>query len=140
MKPSKLVFAGNIPYLAALMLAAGAFYAGYSYCVGTIKPQSKIVYAEKAAVVYGQMIKMEEVSDDALDAKLRKPILDVLTKYQRAGYVIIDASKDDAGNMSIMALPAEARDITPELEAAVARAAGQAGGNAPSKPARRPGE
>ncbi|PTT90210.1 hypothetical protein DBR42_06450 [Pelomonas sp. HMWF004] len=138
MKISKIIFAGSLPYFSMLVIGAGAFYAGYIYCAGTITPQSKIVYAEKAAIVYGQMMKLDQVSDEVIDAKVRKPMIDVLKKYQREGYTVIDTSKDEQGNMSIMTLPPEARDITGELKAALAKANGQTVED--SKPAKKVGE
>jgi len=137
MKISGILFAGKLPYFAAVMLCAACFYAGHEYAVTTIKPVSKIVYADKAAVVYGQLIKSQSISDESVDSQVRQPILDVLKKYQREGYVIIDSSKDEQGNMTLMALPKEARDITPELLAAVARASS---GQAASKPTQQAGQ
>jgi hypothetical protein len=127
-----LLLAGELPYLAALILCGGAFAAGQH----TIKPRDRVAVAEKSAIVLEALLARPNTTEREIDTQLRKPIIAVFKRYAEAGYTVIDAAKDEAGNLTVVALPADAIDITPELRRAVAEAAaqgpsGQAAGPSP---------
>ncbi len=130
----KIIFAGNVPYLAAVMLAASAFYVGLETSNLIDKPAPKIAFAEKGAVIMSTVLARQDISPDVLIEQVKKPILAVIKLYVDQGYVVIDSSRDENGNMSVNGIPAGAIDITPEIKAAVNnQSAGKTAAPAPTK-------
>jgi hypothetical protein len=114
MRPS-LLLAGNLPYLAVVVLSGGAFMLGRA----TIQPHDKVAVVEKGAIVLEAVLAHAIDRPEAIDAEVRAPILALLRKYAQLGYTVIDVSRDDAGHMAVAAMPDGAIDITPEMRAAV---------------------
>ena len=116
-KKADLIFAG-VPLALVVFLCAGAYAAG-AYLHP--QPQGKYVTADKAAVIFTAVMEMQPAASDEalLKKRITDPVLGVLRRYTEQGYVVIDAAKDDQGNMSIVALPVGTKDITEELSAAV---------------------
>jgi hypothetical protein len=52
----KLIFAGNVPYLAVAVLAATAFYVGLETSNMRAKSAPKIAFAEKGAVILNTVL------------------------------------------------------------------------------------
>lgn len=115
----KLIFAGNVPYLAAAMLAASAFYLGHETTNLKGRSAPKVAFAEKGAVILDVVLRRQDISPAALDEQIKKPIVAVIKRYVDQGYVVIDSSRDESGNMAVAGIPPGAIDITPEIRAAV---------------------
>ena len=126
----RTLLAGNLPYLAAVILCAGAFYAGR---VNTSQ-RNRVALVEKGAIITEALLANPERSQVEIDAQIRAPILAVLRKYAEAGYAVIDTSKDESGRMAVVALPADAVDITAEMRAAITAARPQRVGSVPAAP------
>ena len=127
---SRTPLAGNLPYLAAAILCAGAFYAGRM----DTPQRNRVALVEKGAIVTEALLANPERSQGEIDAQIKAPILTILRKYADAGYAVIDTSKDEAGRMAVVALPADAVDITAEMRAAITAAGPQRTGPAPTAP------
>jgi len=119
----KTIFAGNVPYLAVVVLATSAFYIGFETSNLTTKPIQKIAFAEKGGVILNAVLKRQDISPAALDEQITKPILTVIKRYVDQGYLVIDSSRDENGYMQISAIPTGAINITPEIEAAIKKPA-----------------
>ena len=109
------LLAGDLPFVAVLIFCAGSFWAGQS----TVRTHDKVAVVEKGAIVLEAVLSSPKASPEQMAADVKQPILNVLKKYASAGYTVIDISKDDSGNMTVAALPADAIDITAEMRAAV---------------------
>ena len=116
MKFKKYLFAGELPYFAAAIFAASGFLAGQQFST----PTAKVAYAERGAIVLNAVLDRAGQSDESLQDEVVEPIKSVLQRYADLGYVVIDTSKDDSGNMAIAALPADAIDITEIMRKAIA--------------------
>lgn len=113
---SKVVMAG-VPAFAVVFLCGVCFYAGSALN----KTEGKYVTVDKGGVIFTSVMEMTPPTSDPaiLKKRVTDPIVGVLAKYAKEGYVVIDTAKDDQGNMSIVALPKETKDITAELSAAI---------------------
>jgi hypothetical protein len=111
---------GGLVYLGMAIIAACSFMAGRS----TVMPRDKVAIAEKSGLVLEALLSHPSSTPEEIDAQLRRPILGVFNKYAALGYTVIDAGKDEQGNLAVVAVPANAIDITPELRAAVKNAGG----------------
>ena len=118
----KFLLAGNMPYLAVGILVAGAFYLGHLLST----PPARIAVAEKGAVVLEAVLARAGESQESLEKEVIQPIVALLNHYAAMGFAVIDISKDEAGNMSVAALPNEVVDITSSLRAAIKKPASQA--------------
>ena len=114
-----LIVAGNVSYLAAAVLVATAFYLGYEAAILTARSGPKIAFSEKGAVILNAALGRQDISAVVLDEQIKKPILAVIKRYVDQGYVVIDSSRDENGNMVVSGIPPGAIDITPELTAAL---------------------
>lgn len=103
--------------LATAALCAVCFYAGGK--LNGVTPTGKYVVADKAAVILDAVMASDSTDPKALDARITKPVLQVMRHYTEQGYVVIDGAKDEHGNFTIAALPADTRDITQELSSAI---------------------
>ncbi len=115
----KFIVAGNVPYLAAAVLAATAFYLGHETSKLTARYAPRVAFAEKGAVILNAALGRQNISSAVLDEQIKKPILAVIQRYVDQGYVVIDSSRDENGNMVVSGIPPGAIDITPELTAAL---------------------
>lgn len=131
----RTLLAGNLPYLAAAILCAGAFYVGR----GSAPHADKVALVEKGALVTEALLANPHRSQPEIDAQIKAPVLAVLRKYAAGGYAVLDTSKDESGGMSVVALPADAIDITAEMRAAITAAQPQRAGtdHPPTPPASR---
>jgi hypothetical protein len=111
----RVLLCGDVPYAAVLILAAGAFLAGEH----AAPIRDKVAVAEKGAIVLEALLARPNGTPQEIDAQLRQPILTVFRKYAARGYTVIDSSKDEAGNMAVVAIPPDAIDITAEVRHAV---------------------
>jgi hypothetical protein len=93
---SATVPANRLPYSVVILLCVIAYLVGHQ----TAAPAKNIAVAEKGAVVL-------------------EPILAILRRYQERGYMVIDTSRNEQGDMTVAALPTNTLDITNELRAAV---------------------
>jgi multidrug efflux pump subunit AcrB len=119
MNLKSLFLAGDVPFSALLILSGACFYIGTQY--GHDVP--KFAIGERGAVVLDAVLDRPGASKEELQKEVTDPILDVLKHYADQGYVVIDSSKDDAGNYSVAALPRETVDITEALRTAVKKKA-----------------
>lgn len=105
--------------LATASLCGVCFYAGGK--LNSVTPNGKYLVADKDAVILSAVMERDSTDADTLKAQITQPILQVMRRYTDQGYVIIDGGRDEHGNLTIAALPADTRDITHELAAAVTR-------------------
>lgn len=112
----RCLLAGNMPYFAVFLLCASAWALGL---LMRAPPAARIAIAERGAVVLEAVLEMPQASTEELRARIEAPTRSVLQKYRDQGYLVIDASRDEAGHLLVAALPASALDITAELRAAV---------------------
>lgn len=105
--------------LATAGLCSVCFYAGGK--LNGVVPNGKYLVADKNAVILSAVMERDSTDAETLKAEITQPILHVMRQYTDQGYVIIDGGRDDHGNLTIAALPADTRDITKELTAAVTR-------------------
>jgi hypothetical protein len=108
-----------VQLLATAGLCAVCFYAGGK--LNGVTPNGKYLVADKNAVILSAVMERDRTDAEALKAEITQPILQVMRQYTDQGYVIIDGGRDERGNFTIAALPADTRDITRELAAAVTR-------------------
>ena len=108
-----------VQLLATAALCAVCFYAGGKLTGAT--PNGKYLVADKNAVILSAVMERDSTDAEALKAEITQPILKLMRQYTDQGYVIIDSGRDERGNFTIAALPADTRDITKELAAAVTR-------------------
>lgn len=113
---------GELPFLAVVIVAGGAFVAGQHAAPSA----NKVASAEKGAIVLETMLAHPEADERFVDQQLRQPILAVVRKYADRGYTVLDASRDDAGNLAVVAMPTGVLDITDELRKAVREASASA--------------
>lgn len=121
----KLLLAGNFPFVAVLLLCATAFILGRHFAPDV----SRIAVVERGAVVLEAALDLPGATKEDLRNFIEPPVQAVLKRYQDAGYLVIDASRDEAGNFVVAALPSSARDITAELREAIHKSLP---GNAPT--------
>ena len=120
-----ILLAGNVPYLAVMILIGGAFFLGLH-----IKEEPpRIAVAEKGAVILEAVLDRPNLSPEQLEEEVKKPIVNVLNHYAVQGFVVIDVSKDENGNMQVAALPRAAVDITPLLRSAIKKKLEKADGH-----------
>lgn len=112
---------GGVPMFAVVFLCAVCFYAG----TALTKPEGKYVTVDKANVIFTSVMEMNPPTTDPaiLKKRITDPVLAVLGGYAARGYVVIDTSKDESGNMAIVALPKDTKDITTELASAIKKGA-----------------
>ncbi len=111
----KIILAGEVPYVAVVAFAAVAFYAGH-----LLTPtEPKVAIAERGALIFQAVLDRQGAPREVLDTEVSQPVRGVLKRYADLGYVVIDASKDEAGNYVVAALPQGAIDITKELASAI---------------------
>ncbi len=111
----KIFLAGELPYFAAIVFMATGFYAGQEF-----RPEGpKVAIAERGAVILEAVLERHDATEELLQREVSKPVLEVLQRYADLGYVVIDSSKDDAGNYAVAALPSSVIDITEALRQAV---------------------
>ena len=132
-KPCALryLLVGELPLAAVLIFCAGAFVAGQR----SVHPRDKVAIAEKGAIVLESVLAQPDASKEDIETRLRRPILSVFKKYADQGYTVLDASKDEAGNLAVVAISPDALDITAELRQAVRDASGRPGAGAFANPA-----
>ena len=106
---------GGITYPLAVLLCLIAYVLGHQ----TASPARNIAFAEKGAVLLEAALDRPNRTEQQMKTEIAAPIRAVLRRYQELGYVVIDASRNDDGDMTIAAIPANAVDITNELRAAV---------------------
>lgn len=130
MRLKDILYAGELPYFAALIFAVCGFFVGQQFST----PIAKVAYAERGAIVLNAVLDRAGQSDESLQEEVVTPIKAVLQRYADLGYVVIDSSKDDSGNLIIAALPVDAIDITEVLKKAIPTKSHQAL-DSPSVPA-----
>lgn len=111
--------ATGVQLLAVGGLCAVCFYAGGR--LNCVPPNGKYLVADKNAVILAAVLERNSTDAAALKDEIAKPVMQVMRRYTDQGYVIIDGARDERGNHTIAALPADTRDITKELAAAIAR-------------------
>lgn len=115
MNLKSILLAGEVPFSALFILSGACLYAGHQYG----QENQKIAVGERGAVVIDAVLDRPGASKEQLLDEVQNPILRVLKQYADQGYVVIDSSKDDAGNYAIAALPSGSIDITQALREAV---------------------
>jgi hypothetical protein len=115
----KTALATGVQLLAVAGLCAVCFYAGGK--LGSVPPNGKYLVADKNAVILSAVLERNSTDVEGLRAEIAQPVMQVMRRYTDQGYVIIDGARDERGNLTIAALPADTRDITKELAAAITR-------------------
>lgn len=107
--------AGSVPYSVVLMLSLAVYLMGHQ----TAKPAPRIAVAEKSAVILEAALNDPSASQEKLKQQVAVPIRAVIGRYEKAGFVVVNTSRNDQGDITLDALPADTIDITNELRAAV---------------------
>jgi len=115
----KILAAGSLPYSALIVMLGMAFYVGRDSAPAT----SKVVIAERSRVILEAVMDRPDMPKEKVAEEVLEPLKAILAHYQASGYVVLDTARDENGNYAVAALPNGARDITPELQKAVARVA-----------------
>ncbi len=115
----KIILAGEVPYVAVIAFAAVSYYVGQQM----MPTEPKVAIAERGALIFQAVLERQGASREVLDAEVSQPVRAVLKKYADLGYVVIDASKDDAGNYVVAALPQGAIDISKDIASAIKKPA-----------------
>lgn len=103
---------GNrLPYWVVLVLAAGMFGAGRM----SVDKQVPVALAEQSAVLMRIVLEHPELDAAQIEKKVRAPMRELLQRYGRQGYMVVDVATTDAGGYSLLALPSGSVDITGEL-------------------------
>ena len=110
-----LFTAGQTPFSVVLVLMAATGAAGYY----SHQPTTKIAIAERPAVIFAAALARQGSSNEELQVQVVEPIKVVLKQYADAGYLVLDAARDEDGLMRVAALPKDALDITEVLRKAV---------------------
>ena len=110
-----LFTAGQTPFSVVLVLMAATGAAGYY----SHQPTTKIAIAERPAVIFQAALARQGSSNEELQVQVVEPIKVVLKQYADAGYLVLDAARDEDGLMRVAALPKDALDITEVLRKAV---------------------
>lgn len=110
-----LFTAGQTPFSVVLVLMAATGAAGYY----SHQPTTKIAIAERPAVIFQAALARQGSSNEELQVQVVEPIKVVLKQYADAGYLVLDAARDEDGLMRVAALPKDAIDITEVLRKAV---------------------
>ena len=116
------IFAGNIPYMAVVILCALSVYCGIEYQKYIQSHQKvipKIAIAEKTAIILQAAISRQDLSDESLTRDIKQPILSVIKRYTDKGYLVIDSSQNDDGTYTVTGLPEGALNITNEMKNAI---------------------
>jgi hypothetical protein len=121
----------GVPVLGVALLCVAAAIAGGAVGAWMKRPPTRIAVAEKGGVVLQALLEHPGLTSSQAQRQIATPILRVLAKYADAGYMVVDAGRDRAGQLVVDAVPPDAIDITPELR----RAAGLPPA-APSAPGR----
>lgn len=109
---------GKIPYSVACLLSFAVYTIGYQAGHQTAKPAPRVAIAEKGAVVLEAALSHPTATPTQMKAVIADPINSVIQRYLTQGFVIIDTSRNDQGEMTVTALPADTLDITNDLRAA----------------------
>ncbi|WP_413215983.1 hypothetical protein [Paraburkholderia kururiensis] len=104
-----------MPYSVVLMLSLAVYLMGHQ----TAKPAPRIAVAEKSAVILEAALNEPSASQEKLKQQVAVPIRAVIERYEKAGFVVVNTSRNDQGDITLDALPADTIDITNELRAAV---------------------
>ena len=98
-------------------------------------PEPKIAFAEQGAVVLESLLARPDLDAVAARRLVGQSLSDVIEKYHRAGYLVLDVTHSSDGQILVEAVPRSAIDITPQMRAAVAQAISRAASAAPAAPA-----
>lgn len=118
-EPKTTTLGTGVQLLAVAGLCGVCFYAGGK--LNSVTPNGKYVVADKNAVILSAVLDRNSTDVNALRADIAQPVMQVMRRYADEGYVVIDGARDERGNLTIAALPADTRDITKELTAAINR-------------------
>ncbi|CAE6842036.1 hypothetical protein [Paraburkholderia aspalathi] len=107
--------AGDLPYSVAIMLCLATYLMGHQAAT----PARNVAIVEKGAVILEATLDRPNLSEAQIKAQVSGPIKAVLRRYQQSGYVVIDTSRNDQGDITVAAMPSNTIDITNELRVAV---------------------
>lgn len=110
-----ILTAGQTPFSVVIVLMAATCAAGYY----SHQPTTKIAIAERPAIIFQAALERQGSSNEALQAQVVEPIKAVLKQYSDAGYLVLDAARDEDGLMRVAALPKDALDITDVLRKSI---------------------
>lgn len=110
-----ILTAGQTPFSVVIVLMTATCAAGYY----SHQPTTKIAIAERPAIIFQAALERQGSSNEALQAQVVEPIKAVLKQYSDAGYLVLDAARDEDGLMRVAALPKDALDITDVLRKSI---------------------
>ena len=110
-----LMTAGPVPYSGVMMLSLAVYLMGHQ----TAKPAPRVAVAEKSAVILEAALSDPSASQEKLKQQVALPIRAVIQRYEKAGFVVVNTSRNDQGDITLDAIPADTIDITNELRTAV---------------------
>ncbi|WP_454875139.1 hypothetical protein [Paraburkholderia xenovorans] len=110
-----LMTAGSVPYSVVMMLSLAVYLMGHQ----TAKPAPRVAVAEKSAVILEAALSDPSASQEKLKQQVALPIRAVIQRYEKAGFVVVNTSRNDQGDITLDAIPADTIDITNELRTAV---------------------
>lgn len=109
---------GKVPYSVVCLLSFAVYAIGYQAGHQTAKPAPRVAVAEKGAVVLEAALSHPNATPAQMKALIADPINSVIQRYLAQGFVVVDTSRNDQGEMTVTALPADTLDITNVLRAA----------------------
>jgi len=116
---------GHVPPLAATLFCLASVLVGVVVdhtLLQTPPPAPRIALVEQGAIVLDALLNRPELDPPSARRVVGDTVAVVVAKYQRAGYLVINVSPGQDGEMAIEAVPKSAIDITDEMRSAVARA------------------
>lgn len=119
-EPVKKLAMAGVPLFSVVFLCGACFYAGAE--LYGAKPTGKYVVAERSAAILEAVMGADNAVQAELERAISIPVLKVVKKYSDAGYVVIDADRDENGFMVIAGVPPGTKDVTNEMRAAIAEA------------------
>ncbi len=111
----------TVPIPVAIIFLLVGITAGFLIGQKTAQPQGiKIATAEKGEVLLEALLSRPNASQQTLEIQVERPIQKIYQHYSDNGWLVLNTSKDEDGNICIDALPkGKTRDITQELRNAV---------------------
>jgi hypothetical protein len=86
----------------------------------------RIAVADEGATLLEAALNRSDLSKEQREAAIVAPVRAVLDRFRQQGYLVIDMSRNDDGDMTVATIPSGAIDITNELRQSV--------GLAPARP------
>ena len=107
----------SIPVWTIFIVGICAFLAGtlLNHPVTTTELNGKYATFSRSMIIFQAVQDRQGATESQLKAEITDPINLFIKAYQDQGYVVIDNSTDQDGNMAVLALPKGSIDVSAEL-------------------------